>query len=81
MQNRGVTVALGEMNIARGKPKPWLGGSLPVRNAVGSRPSGNRWPPTSGGRLEVCLLPGGRRTPGYYVGRWRMGDDVWKGKK
>ena len=51
--------------------------------AAGTRLSGQRRPPTFGGRgLGVCLLPGGRRTPGPpdYIGHWGMGDDMWRGQ-
>lgn len=57
------------LDVARVKPKPWLGGIRPVRQATGTHPYGQRRPPTSGwgrggGRLEVILLTGGRRPKG-----------------
>ena len=71
---RGVTVVLGEMDVARPKPKPWPGGKPPVRKATGMHPSSQRRPPTSGGLYKIGHLPSGQRPPGPdYVGHWGMG--------
>ena len=57
-------MVLGEMNVARAKPNPDRS-SPPVREGTGTHPSSQRIPPpNSGSRLEVCLLPDGRRPPG-----------------
>ena len=64
----GGTVVLGEMDVARAKPKPRPGGNPSVRTAPGTHPSSGRRPPTvraTRGRL----YPDGRRLPGpEYVG-------------
>ena len=76
MLDRGVTVVLGEMGVARVNS---------YRDGQGQRPVHSAWfrprRPTAvnpfRGRLEVCLVAGGRRPPGPdYIGRWGMEDDV-----
>ena len=51
-----------------------LARAIPSAHA-GTHPSGQRWSPASGGRLEVGLLPGGRRPPGPGNRRRRGGDE------
>ena len=64
------TMVLGEMDVARAKPKP---------RPRGTHPSSRRRPPTVRRAARGHLCPGGRRPPGpELVGHWRMGDDVRK---
>ena len=72
----GVALALGEMDADWVNPyrsdqvTPGALGLVPY-------PHGQRRSPNSGGRQQVCHLPGGRRPPGpVYVGRQGIGDDV-----
>ena len=77
-----MTVVLGEMDVARAKPKAWLGGSQPERKVPTTWDASLRAATTANfeGRLEICPLPG--RPPGTdYIGRWGIEDGVWKGQK
>ena len=81
IRGEGVTVALGEMDVARVNPNRFGPSQPPVRWAW-FQP---RWPTAVTpfrGRLEVCLLPGGRRPPGQdFAGHRGMGNDGWREKR
>ena len=57
-------MVLGDMDVARTKPKPRPGGKPPVRNSSETNPSSQRRPPAFGWQCKIGLLPGGRRPPG-----------------
>ena len=75
---------LGEIDVARAKPKPRPGGKPPaVRKASGTLPSSQRRLPTVRGRYEICLLLT-RWTPSTRPGLRRAlkdGEDIWGGQK
>ena len=66
------------------EPIPFWPGSIPVPSAwfQPRRPKAVTQFRGGGGRLEVCLPPGGRRPPGPDdLGRLGMGDDFGEDKK
>ena len=84
MQDTGVTVVLGEVDVAqvnqyrsgKGEPSVHMAWSAPHRPAAVTQLQ------EGGGRHEVSHLPGGRRPPGPdYVGLWGMRDDTWREQK
>ena len=78
---REVTVVLGEMDAAQVNPYRFGRDQRPVQLAWSQR---RRLTAVTKARrrLEVCLLPGGRRLPDPDdLGRWGMGDDVRRGQK
>ena len=60
MQGRGVTVDLGEMDVAR-VIRPTVRGDLTVQKVIGSQPSSHRWPPTARGGGTAGGSPHSRR--------------------
>ena len=77
----GVTVVLGEMDVARVNPYRFGQGQPPLLSAwfQARRPKAVT---QFRGRLDVFLLADGRRPPGPdYIGRWGTGDKVWENKK
>ena len=65
-------MVLGEMDVARAKPKTPATRDASLHSAAAAYcRAGSPGPPR----------PGGRRPPGpEHVGRWGTGDDVWRGQ-
>ena len=59
-----MTAVLGEIDVKPVEAITNLTGMTPSAFAAGSHFISQQRSPTSGGRLEVCLFPGGRRPPG-----------------
>ena len=76
-------MVLGEKDVARVNPYRFWSGSTPrALGLISPSSNGGHWSPNAGGRLEVCLLPGGRRPPGPdYIRSRGMRGDVWRGQK
>ena len=77
-----MALILGEMDVTRVTPY-WPGqGDSPVHLTWFEPRRPAAVTQFRAGRLEVFLLPGGRRPPGPdYTRRWGMGDDVWRAQK
>ena len=80
MQDRGVTVVLGEMDVTRVNPCRFGQGQTPVHTAW-FQPRQSQSVTQFRGQCEIGHLPGGRGLPGpNYVGLQGMGDDMWRGE-